>query len=281
MSADQQLPSVKRHDPTVRFAFGNNWQRYLQTIQPADIQRAQASLSPAIDHIDRPRATFLDVGCGSGLFSRAAYQAGFGQITSFDYDPQSVAAATELRARASGDTTRWSIGQGSILDPQYLQSLGQFDVVYAWGVCHHTGHMWDAVNNAMARVRPGGVIYLALYNDQGWISKYWTGVKRLYSAVPRAGKVAMDSMYVAFFAAALAAADVVRARNPLGRYRDDGRAMRFTTDIIDWIGGYPFEVATAAETIGFARDRGFDATWTNLVGRKHGCNEFVFRRSRD
>ena len=139
--------------------------------------------------------------------------------------------------------------------------------------------MWDAVNNAMTRVRPGGVIYLALYNDQGVISKYWTGVKRLYAAVPRGGKRVLDVGYIGFFGAALAMADAVRGRNPLGRYRDDARAMRFTTDIVDWIGGYPFEVATPSETIQFAERRGFQMLWSQLVGRKHGCNEFVFRRA--
>ena len=279
MSTVQQLQAIKRDDPAVRFSFGSNWQRYLRTIRPADIARARASLAPAIGAVDASRGAFLDVGCGSGLFSRAAFEAGFGRVASFDFDPQSVAAATELRRTAPGDASPWSIARGSVLDPAFLATLGQFDVVYAWGVCHHTGHMWDAVNNAMARVLPGGVIFVALYNDQGWISHYWSGVKRLYSAMPRGGKAAMDAVFVAFFAAALGVADVARLRNPLRRYREDDRAMNFTTDISDWIGGYPFEVASAGETVAFARARGFEVGWKRLVGRKHGCNEFVFRRT--
>lgn len=279
MSTEEQLRPVKRDDPAVRFAFGSNWQTFLRTIQPADIARARVSLAPALGRVDPSRSTFLDVGCGSGLFSRAAFEAGFSRVVSFDYDPQSVAAATELRRTAQADCSRWAITRGSVLDPSFLETLGDFDVVYAWGVCHHTGHMWDAVNNAMARVRPGGVIFLALYNDQGIISRYWSGVKRLYSALPKPGKAVMDAGFVAFFAAALGIADLVRLRNPLRRYRDDDRAMNFTTDIIDWIGGYPFEVASPEDTIAFARARGFNVEWERRVGRKHGCNEFVLRRT--
>src|ERR1044072_5239228 len=89
---------------------------------------------------------FLDVGSGSGLFSLAARRLG-AQVHSFDYDPQSVACTGELRRRYFPDDLHWVVQQGSVLDQGYLASLGSFDVVYAWGVLHHTGAMWRALDN--------------------------------------------------------------------------------------------------------------------------------------
>jgi hypothetical protein len=60
--------------------------------------------------------------------------------------------------------------------------------------------------------------------------------------------------------------------------------MNFSHDIHDWLGGYPYETATAAElrnricAMGFAEDRAFPlpVTW-GLFGA--GCHEFVFQRN--
>ena len=70
---------------------------------------------------------------------------------------------------------------GSALDATYLAGLGGFELVYSWGVLHHTGAMWQALENAAIPVVDGGRLFVAIYNDQGWISGYWRAVKRLYN----------------------------------------------------------------------------------------------------
>jgi SAM-dependent methyltransferase len=157
-----------------------------------------------------------------------------------------------------------------VLDDAYLDRLGRFDVVYSWGVLHHTGAMWRAVENAAARVKPGGLLLIALYNDQGWISRYWHGVKWLYNRRPWLRPLihAVHAPYL------FGGRWLVRALT--GRLGLD-RGMSIWRDIVDWLGGYPFEVATPAAVRAFLKDRGFTLCREQLAGRRHGCNEFLFR----
>jgi 2-polyprenyl-6-hydroxyphenyl methylase/3-demethylubiquinone-9 3-methyltransferase len=59
------------------------------------------------------------------------------------------------------------------------------------------------------------------------------------------------------------------------------RGMNRWYDILDWVGGYPYEFATADEIFAFYRQRGFALVNMKCGGVGLGCNEFVFeRRSR-
>jgi 2-polyprenyl-6-hydroxyphenyl methylase/3-demethylubiquinone-9 3-methyltransferase len=167
-----------------RFAFGENWQRFLSILDESRIVRAQDSLRRMLDVSDLTGKTFLDIGCGSGLFSLAARRLG-ARVHCFDYDPQSVACAEELRRRYFPLDPDWRIDEGSALDSSYLSGLGSFEVVYSWGVLHHTGAMWQALGNAAGLVAPGGKLFIAIYNDQGKISNRWRAIKRAYN---RAGR---------------------------------------------------------------------------------------------
>jgi 2-polyprenyl-6-hydroxyphenyl methylase/3-demethylubiquinone-9 3-methyltransferase len=59
--------------------------------------------------------------------------------------------------------------------------------------------------------------------------------------------------------------------------RDIQRGMSAWHDAIDWVGGYPFEVATREEVIAYYEARGFLTEKVIGVGKKQGCNQFVFR----
>ena len=138
--------------------------------------------------------------------------------------------------------------QGSVLDAQFMQSLGRFDVVYSWGVLHHTGSMWAAVRIAAGAVGTGGTLLIALYNRQPGLSRYWLSVKRLYNHLPSFLQPAMVSAYFAYFALVGVAADLARGLNPVRRYSGKGRrGMSMYRDTVDWVGGLPFEVASPAE----------------------------------
>jgi 2-polyprenyl-6-hydroxyphenyl methylase/3-demethylubiquinone-9 3-methyltransferase len=273
--------TVARED-AARFAFGKNWRRFLQSLNEERIAEAEKSLQTMLETDDLAGRSFLDVGCGSGLLSVAAIRLKAKRVHSFDYDPQCVACTQELRCRYFQDAVHWNIEQGSALDDGYLARLGTFDVVYAWGVLHHTGNMWQALENATLPVAAGGKLFIAIYNDQGMLSRFWRQVKKNYCR-----SVFLRVPIILFFGTYILTVglikDLVLLRNPLARFREykRSRGMSYFTDILDWLGGYPFEVATLDAVFDFFRARGFDLVKIKPAPRPMGNNEFVFlRRSR-
>ena len=230
---------------------------------------AETSLKLMLDVDDLKGRYFLDIGSGSGLFSLAARRLG-AIVHSFDYDPQSVACTAELKRRYFPDDVHWIVEEGSILDPDYLQRLGQFDVVYSWGVLYHTGAMWQALGNVAPLVAEGGRLFIAIYNEQGWVSRYWSVVKRLYNK----GSAGMLPVLVLHLPYLFGARYLVRLLT--GRLQVE-RGMSLWFDMLDWLGGYPFEVATPEQMLVFYQDRGFVLKNLKNCGGRHGCNEFVFQ----
>lgn len=223
--------------------------------------------------------SFLDIGTGSGLFSLAAMRLGAARVHSFDFDEQSVACARELKARYFPDSEHWTIEQGSALDQKYLATLGIFDVVYAWGVLHHTGNMWLALENACRPVSPGGKLFVALYNDEGLRSRLWRSVKVRYCR-SLAWRVPIALGFGSYFSAKGLIKDLALRRNPLTRYRSykEQRGMSYFIDLLDWLGGYPFEVARPDNVIDACCSRGFVLTRLKTPRQSKGNNEYVFTR---
>lgn len=254
-----------------RFEFGANWTRFLSGLNDLRIAEAKASLRRMLGVESLIGKTFCDVGSGSGLFSLAARMLG-AKVHSFDYDPQSVACTRELQQRYFPGDKDWIVEEGSVLDTAYLSRLGQFDVVYSWGVLHHTGKMWEALGNVAPLVAgSGGRLCVAIYNDQGWISRYWAAVKRLYVGVP----LLRWPMLLAHAPYLFGLRWIVRALS--GRLVLD-RGMSLWHDTVDWIGGYPFEVARPEAVFRFFQDRGLRLYDLKTCAGRQGCNEFVFLR---
>jgi SAM-dependent methyltransferase len=262
-----------------RFAFGKNWASFLGTLDESRILEAERSLDEMVGR-DRIRgATFVDVGSGSGLFSLAAMRLGARRVHSFDYDTNSVACTAELRRRYFPDAPHWTVEQGSALDPAYLGRLGAWDVVYSWGVLHHTGEMWRAIDLVTTLVGPSGRFFVAIYNDQGFWSRYWTAVKRFYNrgTLPR---WIVQALFMSYWAVRGVAVDLLRGRAPWRRYDEykAARGMSVWHDWNDWLGGYPFEVASPEALFDFVRARHFTLTKLKTRGGTLGCNELVFLR---
>ncbi len=278
-TTDTSTPAGFQTDASeTRFAFGKNWKKFLSLLNPARIELACESLKKLFNVDDFSGKSFLDAGSGSGLFSLAATKIGATKVHSFDFDLDSVACAEELKRRYPPENCEWTIERGDCLGEEYLETLPQFDVVYSWGVLHHTGQMWNAIDLVSRRVKPGGLFLIGLYNDQGWKSRAWTAIKRFYcqGIVQQAIVV---SLFVPFFVVGGFLNDLRRGRNPITRYRtSDVRGMSVVRDWFDWLGGYPFEVATPKAAIEFCEQRGFALIKQTDVGKRMGVNEFLFQR---
>lgn len=261
-----------------RFAFGENWQRFLDLVDEDRVLGAVKSLQTmlSVDNLERLR--FVDVGSGSGLFSLAAWRLG-AEVLSFDFDPTSVACTTELRRRYANQDPRWKVMEGSALDAAFLGSVGTFDLVYSWGVLHHTGNMWQALANVERLVAPGGSLFISIYNDQGRASRTWTRVKRTYNSSGSVGRQAILRASETYFAGRrglTSALRIARGRPRVVVARE--RGMDRKRDLLDWVGGWPFEVAKPEQIFDFFRQRGFVLHRLKTCAGGLGCNEFVFRR---
>lgn len=270
------VAEIKRGD---RFAFGENWAKFIKNLDEEKITGSQRSISAFFGRDSFVGLSFLDVGSGSGLSSLVAARMG-AKVTSMDFDPQSVACTNELRARYFSGTRDWKVQQGSALDSAYMRSLGQFDIVYSWGVLHHTGNLWLGIENALSCVKPDGQLMLAIYNDQGWKSRVWWLIKAFYNSLPKplALIFAYSLGYMIMAAVVMKYALTFRWKivheilfAPLGR------GMTRNRDLIDWMGGFPFEVATVDVLRDYMAARGF-VLETAKAETSLGCHELLFRR---
>jgi SAM-dependent methyltransferase len=256
------------------FAFGENWARFLTALSDAQIERATQSVSTLVGS-DLRGKTFIDIGSGSGLYSLAAHKLG-ARVHSFDYDQQSVACTQELRRRFFPRDDGWTVEQGSVLDERYLATLGQYDVVYSWGVLHHTGNMWAAIANAGRLVRAGGTFVIGIYNYRGGRlgTATWAKLKRWYCKAPRWQAAAWEYTYMTWKVAYAVAV----GRNPARMIREPRvlRGMSWRRDVTDWLGGYPYEAATPGEIVEFVRGKFRFVLVRQNINCGTGVSEFVF-----
>lgn len=260
-----------------RFGFGENWASFLRLLDEKRIGGAEESLKEMLGVERLDGKTFLDVGSGSGLFSLAAYRLG-AQVRSFDYDPQSVSCTVELRRRYASDDSRWTIDQGSALDGEFLARLGTFDIVYSWGVLHHTGAMWDALAKIAPLVGPEGILFVAIYNDQGAASHIWARVKRAYLRTPALLKPLILGASLVILWVPAAVRKLLDGNRAAVVPKTVPRGMDRWHDAKDWVGGYPFEVAKPEQIFDFYKRRGFALERLKTCGGRIGCNEYVFTR---
>ncbi len=253
-----------------RYEFGKNWKNFLTTICEERIRQAECSLKEMLEVDTLEGKSFLDIGSGSGLFSLAARNLG-ADVVSFDYDESSVWCTNELKSRYYKDDSKWTVTQGSVLDESFLASLGKFDIVYSWGVLHHTGNLWKALENIVSSVKDDGLLFIALYNWQPFFRRYWTFVKITYNklSLSRPFWILLHGIYPTLPSVFL----------KLLQNRKAPRGMTIWYDLLDWLGGYPFEVSKPRQIFNFYKSKGFVLMQLKTVGGKLGCNEYVFRRT--
>jgi 2-polyprenyl-3-methyl-5-hydroxy-6-metoxy-1,4-benzoquinol methylase len=264
-----------------RFGFGENWSLFLNLLNDERIQQAQDSLVQMLGYESLEGKRFLDIGSGSGLFSLVARRLG-AHVYSFDFDPKSVACTNELRNRYYKNDSQWQIEQGSALDADFLRKFRDIDIVYSWGVLHHTGDMWKALDNVASIVGTNGKLFISIYNDQGTLSKIWLFFKNIYNRLPSFLRLPYALLVMMPREMLTFAVMIVQGRG-LAYLRSwtntqQGRGMDRWRDIIDWIGGYPFEVAKPEAIFNFFKEKDFNLEKLRTCGGHLGCNEFVFQK---
>lgn len=258
-----------------RFEFGKNWQKFLNNhFSNEALESSKSKLTEFLKVNSLTGRTFIDFGSGSGIHSLAALEVGANKVVSVDYDKRAVECAEQLKLN-SPYKENWQIREGSLLDSNFMSNLGLYDVVYCWGVAHHTGEMWQALDNISKNVKGNGYLFVAIYNDvEGRLgSKMWWQIKHFYNRSPFLIKKIMEYFYISYNFLIL----LLHFKNPftiINSYKIK-RGMAWSTDLVDWLGGYPYEYASVKQVFDFYKQRGFDLQnikTTNYIG----CNQFLF-----
>jgi 2-polyprenyl-6-hydroxyphenyl methylase/3-demethylubiquinone-9 3-methyltransferase len=262
-----------------RFAFGKNWASYARLIDDRRVEAAVDGLRRLVGQESLGGQRFLDIGSGSGLHALAACLLGAAQVTAVDLDPESVETTRAVLSRLAGRTA-WSAERTSVFDLTPA-THGPFDIVYSWGVLHHTGRMEEAVACAARLVAPGGTLVLALYQRTP-LCAFWKWEKRAYVRHP----YTFAPLARALFKAAMIAGYLIDGQNPWSKIRgySTNRGMDWSHDVHDWLGGWPYESISAGEMSRLAARLGFSVirsspTRVRALGLfGSGCDEYVLQR---
>lgn len=262
----------------ITFSFGKNWQDFLKGLTKEKTENAELSIKDFMGMNSLFGKTVIDIGCGSGIFSYAMFNMKAEKIVSLDVDPFSVKCCEFMHEKA-GKPKNWEIYHGSILDDHFVSKLGKFDVVYSWGVLHHTGKMWEAIKKSAQLVNEKGYFYISIYNkvDGLWGSNFWLKIKKNYNNHPWVGKYILEPGYIfAYFVL-----NLLEFKNPFKEIRNykSNRGMSWKRDITDWLGGYPYEAATVEEIFNFIKINFPDFQLINIKTKNNAAtNSFLFKR---
>lgn len=263
----------------MQFDFGNNWADFsANALDDESVQRARQEFSALLERAGGVRGkSFIDIGFGQGLSLLSAAAEG-ARVVGVDINPKCGEVLRRNRVHFPGVVDDVPVVIGSILEDRTLERVreiapdhGRFDIVHSWGVLHHTGDMELAVRNAAGMVKPGGHFVVALYNRH-WSSLPWLAIKYVYCKAPRViQQLLVALLYPVIYVAKL----LVTRADP----RKQQRGMDFFYNVVDWVGGYPYEFASREEVLALVQPLGFQPVAFVPAEVPTGCNEFVFQRA--
>lgn len=263
------------------FAFGKNWDSYSQQIDSSHIESATSKLVDLIQLGNLDGMSVLDIGSGSGIHSLSLMMLGCEDLVAIDFDLDSV--ETTKRVLSLGTFQgKYQVFQADILKTIPEIEGVTFDLVYSWGVLHHTGQMMKAIENALKFVKPASLIALALYRKTPFCF-LWNIEKAIYSKSPKNLQFALRKIYEFIFSLGLR----IKRGQSLESYKRDyfqKRGMEFSHDVHDWLGGYPYESIKSQFLIEFMDKNGFKVVNSHIVKNQigilgSGCDEFLFQRN--
>ncbi len=258
-------------DPNVRFNFGKNWNNYSSKIDQSKLNDAIISLEKLLpSEIDFSKKKFLDIGCGSGIHAISAKKLGFKSVLCTDYDIDSVNTS---RRNIDKFKSKIKVIQDDILKTNIQEN---FDIVYSWGVLHHTGNMKKAINNTKKLVMPKGYLIIAIYRKT-YFCPLWTNIKYFYCRTNNFNKFILEKLFYSI----LIIRHIVSLNFSI--FEKNERGMNLYNDSVDWLGGYPYESATIEEILDIV---GEDFNLINSFNTKPGygifgtgCAEYIFRKN--
>jgi len=268
-------------DLSGHFRFGENWESFIGLVDEGKIAEASRGLQKLIPDSDLRGKRLIDIGCGSGLSILAALRLGAADIVGIDIDPNSVNAAQSLLSQFAPGLS-WDVRVCSVFEIN-PEALGEFDVVYSWGVLHHTGDLWRAFAKAASFVRPGGLFVVALYHRSPFCG-FWRIEKRFYANAPEWQRRIVRGAYKTAYLLRVAATGH-NPRHFIAEYAKRRRGMDWGHDVHDWLGGYPYESALPHEVVMHMEECGLcpEQVLENCAGINGffgtGCDEYVGRRS--
>jgi 2-polyprenyl-3-methyl-5-hydroxy-6-metoxy-1,4-benzoquinol methylase len=262
----------------MQFDFGQNWADYsANALTPERVDQARHDFASLVAPIGSLKdKSFLDIGFGQGLGLLSAAAMG-AHVVGIDINPKCDDVLNRNRRFFPDVRTSIPVIIGSILDDATLEHAqnaspdgGRYDVVHSWGVLHHTGDMKAAIRNAVRLVKPGGYFVVALYNRH-WSSRAWLVIKYAYCKAPQGVQRLMVN---ALFPVIYVAKWLVTREDP----RKQSRGMDFFYDVVDWVGGYPYEYSSISEVEALGTAHAVEVLTIRPAKVPTGCNEFVFQK---
>lgn len=270
----QDLKNVETH-----FAFGENWAEYAKHIDAIKIEEAEKGLLKLVTKEELASKTFLDIGCGSGLHALAALRLGAAKVVATDIDPASVATTKAVLEKHAPVGTQYDVIEVSVFDLKTTLNQ-QFDIVYSWGVLHHTGDMYGAITEAGNLVRPGGLLVLALYRKTTMCSA-WKRIKRWYTNTSSNNQKRAQKIYITLYR--LRCLVTGTSFTAMKQNYHSARGMSFEHDVHDWLGGYPYESVSPQALRNTMKSHDFAEVRSLVHGKSFGffgsgCDEFAFKK---
>jgi 2-polyprenyl-6-hydroxyphenyl methylase/3-demethylubiquinone-9 3-methyltransferase len=136
--------------------------------------------------------------------------------------------------------------------------------------------MWEAMSNALGCVAPNGKALIALYSRPRF-APMQVAMKRLYNGSSNSlFRMTLKLLWATLW---LSMELVGARRNPVRFVRDYAalnRGMSFWRDVEDWVGGWPFEFASASQ-VAERLPAGYAIERQNIAPRG-ACSEYLIAR---